>query len=197
MLNHERQETEDGFEMTLQCNHLGHFLLTNLLLDKLKEAPKARIVNVSSIGHKWSKLDLSDLNYTARKFDGMVVYYDTKLINILFTNELSRRLQDTNVTSYVLHPGVIESEFWRNHSKLHWYWFWFVDFTFWLIKKMFMKNSWQGAQTTIYCAIDESLDGISGKYYSDCSEAKVGHPMAKDENAAKELWEKSSKMVQL
>merc|ERR1711963_1137933 len=106
LLLKERAETEDGHEMTLQCNHLGHFLLTNLLLDKLKEAPKARIVNVSSIGHKWSKLDLSDLNYTARKFDGMVVYYDTKLINILFTNELTRRLQDTNVTSYVLHPGV-------------------------------------------------------------------------------------------
>ena len=200
MLLKERAETEDGHEMTLQSNHLGHFLLTNLLLNRLKEAPKARIVNVSSIAHdvKWCKnIDFKDLDIKTREYIGWDAYCYTKLLNILFTKELSKRLTDTNVTCYTLHPGVIETEIFRDFFKGDNLFYTMFQILAWPFVKLVMKNAWQGAQTTIYCAVDESLDGISGKYYSDCHESKLKNPVAEDENVAKELWETSSQMVQI
>ena len=186
--------------MTLQSNHLGHFLLTNLLLDRLREAPNARIVNVSSLAHaeKYTKnIDFKDLDMKTKKFNGGDAYCNSKLLNILFTKELSRRLADTNITTYALHPGVIETEIWRNFLPGNKLLLTLFKTLTWPLVKLFMKNSWQGAQTTIYCAVDESLNGISGQYYSDCNEAKLLNPLAEDENVAKGLWEISSQMVQL
>ena len=118
----EKTLTEDGNELTLQSNHLGHFLLTNLLMDKMEEHPGSRIVNVSSIAHArptWSMprnryLDINDLNFDSNEFDGVAAYGCSKLANILFTKELARRLKNT--TTSVLHPGVIETEIWRHFS---------------------------------------------------------------------------------
>ena len=191
--------TEDGNELTLQSNHLGHFLLTNLLMDKMEEHPGSRIVNVSSIAHArptWSMprnryLDINDLNFDSNEFDGVAAYGCSKLANILFTKELARRLK--NPTTSVLHPGVIETEIWRHFSigvKI-------CQVILWPIRKIFMKNCWEGAQTTIFCAVDESLDGVTGKYYADCQEAKFLNPQAEDEDLAKKLWEKSAELVQL
>ena len=140
--------TEDGNEMTFQSNHLGHFLLTNLLLDKIKESQAARIINVSSMGHTEKFLpigqfDLDDLNYEKRGWpeDFMIPYAATKLANVLFTKELARRLgtENNHVTTYTLHPGVIETEIWRDFSsKLFYY---LCQIIFYPIVKLIFKNS--------------------------------------------------------
>ena len=107
-------KTEDGFEMQFGVNHLGHFLLTNLLLDRLKEAPSARIINVASLGYKYCKeIKFDDLN-SERDYDPHPVYYHSKLANVLFTRELARRLKGSNVTANCLHPGVIWTELGRH-----------------------------------------------------------------------------------
>ena len=195
----EKTLTEDGNELTLQSNHLGHFLLTNLLMDKMEEIPGSRIVNVSSIAHmepNWSAprqryLDIDDLNFDSNEFDGAAAYGCSKLANILFTKELAKRLKNT--TTSVLHPGVITTDVWRNLPI-------FVKIfgaIMWPIRKIFMKTCWEGAQTTIFCAVDESLDGVSGKYYADCQEAKLLNPKAENDELAKKLWEKSAEIVQM
>ena len=109
----ERTLTQDGFEMHFGVNHLGHFLLTNLLLDRIKEAPSARIVNVSSIGHSFGHLDFDNLN-SERSYTEWSAYGTSKLANIVFTRGLAKRLQGTRVTTNVLHPGAIDTELPRN-----------------------------------------------------------------------------------
>ena len=109
----ERKLTKDGFEMQFGTNHLGHFLFTNLLLDRIKESPKARIVNVSSIGHSLGKLDFNNLNSEC-SYSQWTAYGTSKLANILFTRGLVKRLEGTGVTANVLHPGAINTELGRN-----------------------------------------------------------------------------------
>ena len=109
----ERKLTKDGFEMQIGINHLGHFLLTNLLLDRIKEAPSARIVNVSSRAHLRANLDLGDLNLE-KSYDAWTAYGNSKIANILFTRSLARRLKGTCVTTNSLHPGVIMTELGRH-----------------------------------------------------------------------------------
>ena len=109
----ERKLTKDGFEMQIGINHLGHFLLTNLLLDRIKEAPSARIVNVSSRAHLRANLDLGDLNLE-KSYDAWTAYGNSKIANILFTRSLARRLKGTRVTTNSLHPGVIMTELSRH-----------------------------------------------------------------------------------
>ena len=109
----ERQLTQDGFEMQFGVNHLGHFLLTNLLLDRIKEAPSARIVNVSSIGYLRGNLDFDNLN-SEKSYSPRVTYGTTKLANILFTRSLAKRLEGTGVTTNCLHPGAILTELGRH-----------------------------------------------------------------------------------
>ena len=116
MMVPERRLTKDGFEMQFGTNHLGHFLLTNLLLDRIKEAPSARIVSVSSIAYRRGKIDIDDLN-SERSYGPISVYSKSKLANILFTRGLAKRLQGTNVTANVLHPGGIHTGL-QQHSKL-------------------------------------------------------------------------------
>ena len=109
----ERKLTQDGFEMHIGVNHLGHFLLTNLLLDRIKEAPSARIVNVSSMGHAMGKIDFDNIN-SEHSYSHWTAYGTSKLANILFTRSLSKRLEGTRVTANVLHPGAITTELGRN-----------------------------------------------------------------------------------
>ena len=116
MMIPERRLTKDGFEMQFGTNHLGHFLLTNLLLDRIKEAPSVRIVSVSSLAYRRGKIDIDDLN-SERSYGPISVYSKSKLANILFTRGLAKRLQGTNVTANVLHPGGIRTGL-QQHSKL-------------------------------------------------------------------------------
>ena len=185
-------KTEDGFEMQFGVNHLGHFLLTNLLIDLLKKSAPSRIVNVSSLSHRWGKINFDDLtgdkNYNAR-----VAYSQSKLANVLFTRELSKRLMATGVTANSLHPGVVKTELGRHMSfnKSLLKNFFYIPL-FWVV----FKTPTQGAQTTIHCAVAEELEKISGRYFSDCAEKEPAE-QAKDDGVAKQLWEVSAALVGL
>ncbi|XP_045925311.1 retinol dehydrogenase 13-like isoform X2 [Micropterus dolomieu] len=111
-------KTEDGFDMQFGVNHLGHFLLTNLLLDKLKESAPSRVINLASLAHIVGKIDFEDLNWEKKKFDTKQAYCQSKLANVLFTRELAKRLQGTGVTVNAVHPGVVATELGR-HTGLH------------------------------------------------------------------------------
>ena len=109
-------KTADGFEMQFGVNHLGHFLLTNLLLERMKKAPAARIVNVSSMGHQWGKINFDALNPPPEKYSSWGAYMQSKLANILFTRSLAKRLQGTKVTANSLHPGAVKTELARHQN---------------------------------------------------------------------------------
>lgn len=184
-------QTEDGFEMQFGVNHLGHFLLTNCLLELLKKSAPSRIVNVSSLAHETAEIYFDDINlekdYTPKK-----AYKQSKLANVLFSRELSRRLQDTGVTVYSLHPGIIHTELGRH--------FW-PKLPLWkrvLFQPLmvFIKTPWEGAQTSIYCAVDERLAEESGLYYSDC-QRKPAAPQGLNDESAGRLWDLSASMVGL
>ena len=146
-------KTDDGFETDIQVNYLGHFLLTLLLLPLLKNSAKARVINVSGGIYIVTKLHLDNINMEGI-FEPMTTYAHSKLAQILFTREMARRLgKDSNVKVYVLHPGVVESEFDRNMP---------ADAPKSPIPRI---STEMGAQTTVYCAVDESLDNESGLYY--------------------------------
>ncbi|XP_017958897.1 retinol dehydrogenase 12-like [Drosophila navojoa] len=182
--------TRDGFEMQLGVNHLGHFLLTNLLLDLLKKSAPSRIVNVSSLAHTRGCIDFSDLN-SEKYYDPGAAYSQSKLANILFTRELAKRLEGTGVTVNALHPGVVDTELGR-HMKI-------LNGTFGriVIRSLlwpFLKTPKSGAQTTLYAALDPDLEKVSGVYFSDCKEKKVA-PAAMDNQSAKQLWEESVRVT--
>ncbi|KAM6937579.1 retinol dehydrogenase 11-like [Xenentodon cancila] len=184
-------KTEDGFEMQFGVNHLGHFLLTNCLLDLLKKSAPSRIVNVSSLAHERGQIYFDDINQE-KDYRPWKSYAQSKLANVLFTRELANRLQDTGVTAYSLHPGVIRTElgrhFWPNIPL--WKRLVYTPLTF------LIKTPTEGAQTTIYCAVEESLQNESGLYYSDCA-PKAAAPQGQDDEAAKRLWDLSASMVGL
>ena len=150
---HHVAKTDDGFETDIQTNYLGHFLLTMLLLPLLKKSTKARVISVSGGIYIVTKLHLDNINMEGM-FEPMTTYAHSKLAQILFTRELARRLgKDSNVNVYVLHPGVIESEFDRNMPAG-------------APKSPVPRISVElGAQTTLYCALEESLDNETGLYY--------------------------------
>ncbi|XP_072530957.1 retinol dehydrogenase 12 isoform X2 [Salminus brasiliensis] len=182
--------TEDGYETQFAVNHLGHFLLTVLLLDMLKNSTPSRIINVSSIAHKGGKIHFDDLSFNRTPYDSLVSYRQSKLANVLFTRELSRRTKGSGVTAYALHPGVIRTELGRYVEMRHPV----VSTLLSIPALLLMKTPKQGAQTTIYCAITEGLENHSGCYFSDC---RLMEPAleAKDDLAAMRLWDVSAKLV--
>ncbi|XP_030632265.1 dehydrogenase/reductase SDR family member 13b.1 [Chanos chanos] len=187
--------TEDGLGLMFGVNHLGHFLLTNLLLERLKECGPSRIVNVSSLGHNLGSIDFNclskhkELGVGNSPWDVLKIYCHSKLCNVLFTYELAKRLQGTNVTCYSLHPGVIDTELSR-----------YVNPTFRKMMKpistLFFKDVEAGSQTTLYCALQEGIESLSGCYFSECAVRSV-KPEARDDAVAKKLWEVSEKLCGL
>jgi len=186
-------KTEDGFEMQMGTNHFGHFLFTNLLLDLLKASAPARVVNVSSRAHQRSEINLSDINWERRPYSRVAAYADSKLANVLFTKALAKRVADTGVDCYALHPGVVRTELGRHIQDMLGA---AVMPFLWAGVYFFSKSPREGAQTSIYCSVDESLAGQSGRYYADCAE-KDPQPLAKDEALAERLWEISAAAVEL
>ncbi|MFO0891882.1 MAG: SDR family oxidoreductase [Isosphaeraceae bacterium] len=187
-----RRLSEDGIEMTFALNHLGYFLLTNLLLDMLISSAPARVVNVSSCGHELAGgLDLSDLQ-RERGYRGFPAYHQSKLANLLFTYELARRLSGTGVTVNALHPGLVATRIGLNNG-LGWR----------LIKPLI---SWAygiryvspevGAQTLTYLATSLEVEGQSGGYYVS-NKAAASSPASRDGAAALSLWELSERMTEL
>lgn len=180
-------KTTDGFEMQIGVNHMGHFLLTYLLLDLIKKSAPARIINVSSMAHLFGSINLEDIN-SEKSYDKKAAYGQSKLANVLFTRSLAKRLEGTGVTAYSLHPGVVQTDLWRHLNGPQQ-----------LVMKAvspFTKTSTQGAQTSIYCAVEPSLENESGGYYSDCAPAKCS-AKAQDDDLAQRLWELSCQMLSI
>jgi NAD(P)-dependent dehydrogenase (short-subunit alcohol dehydrogenase family) len=180
-----RTVTEDGLEMQLAVNHLAYFLLTNLLLDLLKASAPARIMNVSSGVHAGATIDFDDLQ-SERAYRPSTVYGRTKLMNVLFTYELARRLQGTAVTANCLHPGVIATKLNRDYmggASLSGY-------------KASDASLAEGAKTSLYLATAPEVAGVSGQYFSHqrpASSSAVSH----DEALSRRLWAVSAKLVGL
>ncbi|EFN78523.1 retinol dehydrogenase 12 [Harpegnathos saltator] len=181
------KKTEDGNEIQLQTNYLGHFLLTLLLLPKLQSsAPGCRIINVSSIAHWFINMHFDDLNME-KSYNPLLAYAQSKLANILFTKELARRLADANIqgiNTYALHPGLIATDISRHVNQGMFYG---SKFLFNLLCWIFGKNVEQGAQTTIHCSVDEKADEETGLYYYDCHPGMTSFK-AKDRRNAERLW---------
>eukprot|EP00092_Neocalanus_flemingeri_P019775 GFUD01021415.1.p1 GENE.GFUD01021415.1~~GFUD01021415.1.p1 ORF type:complete len:334 (+),score=104.31 GFUD01021415.1:80-1081(+) len=184
--------TTEGFEMQIGTNHFGHFLLTNLLMPQLKKAaPTARIVNVSSLAHERGRMQWEDINWDKTPYNAIQAYSQSKLANILFTKELARKGEGSGVNAYALHPGVINTELGRHLKDTFG-----PAVMLWKLAVPFIKTPDSGAQTTIYCAVEESLADHNGRYYSDCKE-KQPAPQAENIEDAKKLWEVSEQLVNL
>jgi NAD(P)-dependent dehydrogenase (short-subunit alcohol dehydrogenase family) len=183
----QRQETVDGIEMTLGLNHLGYFLLTNLLLDVIQASAPARIVNVASRAHERARMNFDDLQ-GMRSYNAMQAYGQSKLGNILFTYELTRRLAGTRVTANALHPGVVGTGFAANNGSL-------VRLGLRLYR-FFALSPEQGAQTSIYLAASPEAEGITGKYFVD-RQAVPSSPLSYDTAVAGRLWQVSAEMTGL
>ncbi|XP_013200704.1 retinol dehydrogenase 11 [Amyelois transitella] len=186
----ENVKTEDGLLLGMQANHFGPFLLTYLLLPLLKSSAPSRIINVSSLAHTMSKIDLDNLNMekeTEKTYSVNKVYALSKLCNVLMTVELARQLKGTGVTANSLHPGAVYTNLLTTVP-------WGKYFRF--IAKPFMKTSWEGAQTTIYLAVSPEVEDVTGYYYSDCRQ-KPTSELARDTELAQKLWTVSEKLVKL
>ena len=193
--------TTDGFEMQMGTNHLGHFLLTNLLLPKMistaSQSLDARVVVVSSAAHALanSRIRLHDLNWELDEshFSPSQGYFHSKLANNLFCRELSRRLQGSGVTAYAVHPGVVNTNILRHARRsgdplANLFYFNHAIF------QGVLKTPWHGIQTILYCCLDEEVKDKSGCYFKDCK-ASAGSTYAENDQDAKELWILSEKLV--
>jgi len=186
-----RSETVDGFETTFAVNHLGPFLFTNLLLDRLVESTPARIVNVASTSHAAARHGMSfdDLQST-RRYRAMRVYGQSKLANILFTLELSRRLSGSGVTANSLHPGTVRTGYGADGDARG-----FLAFGIKIAAPFFLTPA-KGARTSIYLASSPDVAGVSGEYFVQCK-ARQPRRWAQDPDAAARLWRVSEELVGL
>jgi len=183
----ERKLTKDGFELTFGTNHLGHFYLTSLLLDLLKRSVPSRVINLSSSMHKDAKIKWDDLMYE-KGFGWMPVYGQSKLACHLFTKELQRRVNESEVKVVCLNPGHIKSDIGRDFGRNCW-----LKFTMALFN-LITKSPLEGAQTELYCTLEDFDKLKGGAYYQDCQVAEEG-ASAKKEEDWKRLWEVSEKLI--
>ena len=176
--------TASGFELAFGVNHLGHFLLTQLLLERIKTSAPARIVTVASRAHyRAGGINFDAVRRPTKSRTGVPEYGVSKLANVLFSAELGRRLAGSGVSTYALHPGVVATDVWRS-----------VPWPLRSLIKLVMISTEEGAATTLYCAGASALDGQSGLYYDRC---RPKHPslVAQDVALAGELWRRSQEWV--
>ena len=208
VMNTPKQQTADGFEMQIGVNHLGHFLLTELLLPGLKEGGPARVVNVSSCFHdkamgREGKIDLGDLFFETREYDGWEAYAQSKLANLLHARGLAKRLEGTGVTAVSVHPGWVRTNLARHSMPL-----WVQNYIMRpVLGLMGMIEPWQGAQTSLYAALADDVSDHPGAYYSQlgvyrdksCNKGgwplKSPNPAAHDDAMVEGLWAKSLELV--
>jgi NAD(P)-dependent dehydrogenase (short-subunit alcohol dehydrogenase family) len=183
-----RHVTTDGLEHTFALNHLAPFLLTMLLLDRLKASAPARIVSVASGAHTAGRLDFNDLQ-GEQKYSGQRAYNASKLANVMFTYELARRLHGSGVTATVLHPGVVRTAFGAEDQAT------FFTILSPLIRP-FLKSTAQGAATSIYLASSVQVEGFTGQYFANRKPKKSSTP-SYDSAAARHLWQVSADLVGL
>ena len=182
-----RTETVDGLESTFAVNHLAPFLLTNLLLDRLKQSAPSRVVTVSSEAEWWRDIDFDDLQ-SKKNYSGFPVYGMTKLANIMFTYELAERLEGTGVTATCMHPGAVNTRFATNNRGP-------MAILFRLFKPS-MRTPDQGADTVIWLASSPEVEGVSGRYYADRKPIEP-KKIANDPAARRRLWEESERLTGL
>ncbi|MGO4340829.1 SDR family NAD(P)-dependent oxidoreductase [Pedococcus sp. 2YAF34] len=183
-----RHATEDGLERTFAVNHLTPFLLTNLLLPRLRESAPARVVTVSSGAQAMGRIDFDDLE-GERGYRGQRAYNQSKLANVLFTYELARRLEGTGVTATVLHPGVVRTAFGQEDPGR-----WMAAMT--RVARLFMKTPEEGARTSIHLASSPAVEGVTGQYFAN-ERPKRSSKASYDRAAAARLWDASARLVHL
>lgn len=183
-----RHVTAEGLERTFALNHLAPFLLTNLLVDRLKQSTPARVVTVSSNAQAMGRIDFDDLQ-TERSYSGSQAYNQSKLANVLFSYELARRFQAASVTSNALHPGLVSTAFGGEDPGR-------AQRLLVPLLRPFMKSPAQGAATSIHLASDPDLERVTGRYYVK-SESKTSSKRSYDETTAARLWQVSADLVGL
>jgi retinol dehydrogenase 14 len=177
-----RHPTADSLEHTFALNHLASFLLTNLLLDRLKQSAPARVVNVSSHVQAEGRIDFDDLQ-GARAYSGQAAYSQSKLANVMFTNELARRLEGTGVTANSLHPGVVRTNFGAEDQA------WLFTVVSQLVLP-FLKTRAQGAETSIYLASSPDIDGVTGQFFANMK-LRTANNVGHDPAMTARLWQTS------
>jgi len=187
--------SDDGLEIVTQTNHLSHFLLTNLLKEKLASAGSARVINVSSsaIMDRKCKLDTNNINYETDSSPAALKmnYHNSKLMNVMFSQELSRRWRDLGVSSFSNHPGLVRTEVFRNFSPG-------MQRLVGIFSHLLGKDNWQGAQTTLHLALSPGLEAQAGSFFGDCRNWDCYLRTAQaDPLAAHQLWERSAQLVHL
>lgn len=184
--------TQDGFETQFGVNHLGHFLLTELLMPKLRESARtgfnARIVIIASKAHAQGRMRWKDLNWNAGSYDKWKAYQQSKLANVIHGAALARRLQNTGITVYIVHPGMVNTNLTR-HVKDDLFFRSFHGCMSYIYRSPFY-----GAQTTLYCCLEEKISNQSGKYYSCCAEKSMSYH-AESIDAQEKLWTLSTDFV--
>lgn len=182
----ERKENSDGIEITFAVNHLAYFLLTNELMPLLEKTPKSRVINVASEANRYGEFDPDDLqlerNYSARK-----AYGNSKLFNIMFTHQLNEELKDKEITTYCLHPGVVNTKIASKSDSLF--------ATLFNLGRLFMISPEKGAETILYLCKESGIEKYSGRYFIKSKLAKPSNKVATDNALCKELWEISEKIL--
>jgi NAD(P)-dependent dehydrogenase (short-subunit alcohol dehydrogenase family) len=182
-----RRLTAEGLERTFALNHMAYFVLSHSLREPLLAAAPARVVNTASAAHQSAKLDFDDLQF-ARAYNGVSAYQRSKLCNILFTRELSRRWAGTGITVNCLHPGFVASRFGKESGGL-------LPLVL-RAAQVFAISPEEGAETIVYLASSQEVADVSGGYFFKCR-ASAPAPQAEDDNAAKRLWRKSAKLASI
>jgi len=186
-----RTTSADGHELTFQVNHLAPFLLTSLLLDRLAEAPEgARVVNTTSMGYRFGRLDLDDLNGTHRRYSSQGSYGTAKLATVIFTRELARRMRDTGVTASVFHPGLIATDISRDSATTS------------LIMRsplarVVLSTPDKGAEPLLYLATHPDAKALNGHYFHKLKQTEPKGEQATCPDTARRLWDRSAHLTGL
>jgi len=189
-----RETTKDGFESQFGVNYLGHFYLTNLLMDLLKKSGRSRVVTLSSAVHRIGKINWDDMMFEKSYYNQWISYAQSKLALVLFTKELQRKFDEENVEvkAVVLHPGVVKTEIYRHIVNI-----WIVKIIYALLTPIFwyfFRTPKEGAQTSLLCALEDFDKLEGGSFYENCKVKKPSKAAQNMENARK-LWEVSEKLI--
>ncbi|KAF5743743.1 short-chain dehydrogenase TIC 32 chloroplastic [Tripterygium wilfordii] len=197
IFSHNLEFSEDKIEMTFATNYLGHYLLTDLLLEKMIETAaqtgiQGRIINLSSVVHYWVKPDAFSFNQmrNPNNYNGTLAYAQSKLANILHAKEMARQLKARNarVAINAVHPGIVKTGIIRAHKGL------ITDSVYFIASKL-LKTVSQGASTTCYVALSPQSEAVSGKYFADCNQSNCS-ALANDESEAQKLWSQTRQLIQ-
>jgi NAD(P)-dependent dehydrogenase (short-subunit alcohol dehydrogenase family) len=183
----QRRLSVDGLELTFALNHLAYFLLTNLLLDRLRASAPARVINVTSGAHHMGRLDWDNLQ-GERSYSAMRAYGLSKLGNVLFTYELARRMAGSGVTVNCMHPGAVATNFAATATKMMQ--------TFFRLFKPLLRTPERGADTIVWLASSPEVEGVNGKFFMDRKDTRSSR-LSYEEQAARQLWDESARLVDL